>query len=272
MSGIYKAILRGKQKGILPQSTQRTHREVDSVLNQEKLFSVPSACAQMLAWGEVDLALLPSIEYARQESLFIVPEICISSFGPVKSVLLFSRLPLARIHSIALDTSSRTSVALLKILCQKKWGIEPVFVPAYPDLKAMLKYHQAALVIGDRALCAPQDNLFIFDLGEEWSAWTRRPFVYALWVGKKEALTPAQAGTLLRAKELGLAHLGEVAWQYGSLNGWGPQLSCEYLTRHIKYNLGAREIQGLRLFYRFAEEQHLIEKTPKLSFYGLEAK
>jgi chorismate dehydratase len=238
--------------------------------NFELIYDVPSACAQMLSRGEVDLALLPSIEYARHEGLSIVPEICISSFGPVKSVMLFSRVSLAKIHTIAVDTSSRTSVALLKILCHKKWGLDPLFVPAYPDLETMLKYQQAALIIGDRALLAHRQNLLVYDLGEEWSTWTRRPFVYALWVGKKDALSPPQAQVLLRAKDLGIAHLGEIAWHYGSMNGWNPELSRSYFIDNIKYHLGNKEIQGLRLFYRFAEEQHLIEKTPKLSFYGLE--
>ena len=116
-------------------------------------FDVPSQCAALLHDGEVDVGLIPSIEYLRG-NYAIVPDVAIASRGPVSSVMLYTTRPIGEVRSIALDTSSRTSVALTRVLCAREFHIQPRFEPHGPDLESMLAHNDAALIIGDQALFA----------------------------------------------------------------------------------------------------------------------
>ena len=117
-------------------------------------YDVPSQCAELLHDGAIDVGMIPSIEYLRRPGYKIVPDLAIASRGPVASVLLFTSRPIDDVRSIAMDTSSRTSVALVRVLCARKFGITPALEPLGPDLPAMLARCDAALVIGDNALLA----------------------------------------------------------------------------------------------------------------------
>ena len=231
-------------------------------------FDVPSKCAALLHQGKVDLGLIPAIDYLRGDYR-IVADVSIASDGNVASVAVFTRLPIANVKSIALDLSSKTSVALTRVLCAKRWRIEPTFTPADPDLDAMLQRADAALVIGDAAfdIDPVTRDVHKIDLGAEWKAMTGLPFVYAMWVGRPGAATPAQCRALQQARDQGLAHLPEIARE---VSGGDPDLerrALEYLRDNLKYSLGDREAAGLRRFHELAAEIGLVPALHPLRFY-----
>ena len=170
---------------------------------------VPSAVARRLHAGELDLGMIPSVEYAfgRYD---IVPGVAIGSRGPVRSVSLYLSRPLEEVRRVALDTSSRTSVALVKVLLRERLGRDPEYVPMAPVLVDMLAAADAALIIGDAAL-DQESPIRRLDVGEEWTRLTGLPFVYAFWAGPPGVVTPAGVARLRSALREGLASLPEIA-------------------------------------------------------------
>src|SRR5262245_45232652 len=148
----------------------------------ELLLELPSRLADLLAQGQLDVGLIPVIEYFRAGTYSVVPGLCIASRGPVLSVTLFSRVPWTGIRRVALDIGSRTSAALTRILLRQRYGVETEFVPLPLERDAETVDADAVLLIGDRAMraCLPGFE-FAFDLGQEWHDWTNLPFVYAFW-------------------------------------------------------------------------------------------
>lgn len=224
---------------------------------------VPARVAQRLHAGAIDLGLVPSIEYAAGEYA-IVPGIAIACRGEVRSVCLFHRGELGQPRRVALDTSSRTSVALTKVLLRERLGYDPEYVPMAPDVEAMLAAADAALVIGDKALACDAPRL---DLGAAWLDHTGLPFVFAFWAGRPGGLGRDDVRRLHRARREGLAHVGDIAAAYGSPDPAQAALQQEYLTRHIVYDLGADELLGLREFYRRAHALGLIPSLPEARFH-----
>lgn len=231
-------------------------------------FDVPAQCAALLHEQRIDIGLIPAIEYLRGDYR-IVPGVAIGSDGPVASVALFSRVPLERIDSLAIDTSSRTSVALTRILCARRWHIAPKLVPAEPDLRAMLTRAEAALVIGDPALAidAEADGLLKIDLGLEWQQLTGLPFVYAMWTGRANACTAKHVDALNTARDRGLADLAGIARQEGGGDQERESQVLRYLRDNLRYGLGPAEIDGLRTFHAFAVEQGLVPGPRELRFF-----
>lgn len=231
-------------------------------------YSVPSRCARELAAGTIDVGIIPAIEYARSaRPYWIVPDIAIGSQGPVLTVRLFCRRPLPQIERIALDTSSRTSVALLSILLREKFALAPQWIEAPPDLEAMLECADAALLIGDRVFPHLERDLESLDLGREWTAMTDLPFVFAFWAGRQQALTPAQVQQLQWAKDQGLRQVPSIAEMYSRKRGGSPKFYERYLTHHIRFDLDETAQAGLRLFYQLAHRHGLIDAVPPLRFY-----
>ena len=235
-------------------------------------FDVPSKCATLLHDGAVDLGLIPAIEYLRGDDYCIVPDVAIASDGAVATVALFTRKPIDEIESIALDLSSRTSVALTRVLCAKQWRIDPAFTPSEPDLEGMLMRADAALVIGDPAFAidTAQRAVTKVDLGAEWKLMTGLPFVYAMWVGRPGAASAAQCRELQQARDRGVANLEDVARDAG---GGDPDLerrSLAYLRDNLKFSLGEREAAGLRRFHELAAEIGLVPALKPLQFYEQE--
>lgn len=233
-------------------------------------FDVPSKCATLLHEGAVDLGLIPAIEYLRgADDYWIVPGVAIASEGDVASVAVFSKKPIDQVETIALDLSSRTSVALTRILCAKRWGLAPAFTPAEPDVTAMLARADAALVIGDPAMAidAAACGLLKIDLGGEWDALTGLPFVYAMWTGRQGAASPAQCAALRSAREQGEAHLSQVADQAGQGDTERAGRAFRYLRDNLKYGLGEREAAGLRRFHELGVELGLAAALKPLNFY-----
>jgi len=235
----------------------------------------PSVLADELARGELDFALVPSVELARGwlagRRDAIVPGISISSPGSAESVLFFARAPLGALRRIALDVSSRTSVALLRLLLRRRLrpgAPDPQFLPAEPDLPAMLERCEGALLIGDRALFARQQHpelvggLTIHDLGREWNAMTRLPFVFAVWAGPARENQTWIIEALQDSLEEGLERIPEIARHHSAGDQPTERVLLRYLSTSIRYDLGRREIRGLETFYRMLSEEGLIEGSP----------
>lgn len=235
-------------------------------------FDVPSVCAALLHEGAVDVGLIPSIEYLRGGPYAIVPGLAIASHGPVASVALYATRPIPDITSIALDTSSRTSVALTRVLCERVFHIAPRFESQGPDLPSMLRRCDAALIIGDNALIQGGDAgamppIEKIDLGEAWTAATGLPFVYAFWAGRPGVLTEEHVRELTLAREAGVAHAEEIGRDYYRDRPEWQALGARYLRDNIKYHLGDQERAGLELFFRYAAELGVVPASGPLAFY-----
>jgi len=229
---------------------------------------LPSRVAQRLHAGEIDLGMIPSIEYALGDYA-IVPGVAIGSRGPVRSVSLFHPGPIESVRRVALDTSSRTSVVLAKVLLHERLGRDPEYVPMGPSLPDMLKAADAALLIGDPALYF-EGEMPRLDLGEEWARVTGLPFVYAFWAGPRSVVSPAEVRRLQEAQRQGVASLRAIAQGY---RGHGPGRAAQnesYLRTNIVYGLGDAEVLGLRELYRRAHALGLIPRVPELRFHAHE--
>ena len=232
-------------------------------------FDVPSVCARLLDEGAIDLGLVPSITYLDRPGDRIVPGVAICSDGPVASVALYARRPIRDIRTVALDTSSRTSVALTRILCARQFKIEPVYVPHAPDLAAMLMVSDAALLIGDPALCADYRPLGAekIDLGETWTNWTGLPFVWAFWAGPADAADTGVVMRLQDARTAGVAHSDDVADTWAAGDTSRQSIARRYLRENIRYGLDARALEGLRAYFREAVALGIAPRDRALQFF-----
>ena len=232
-------------------------------------YDLPSVCSALLHAGEVDLGLVPSIDYLHAEDYRLVPGVGIGSRGRIASVALYSRLPVDRISRIALDTSSRTSVTLIRVLCRHRFGIEPEFVPHGPDLAAMTGRYDAGLLIGDPAFDADHQALGLnkVDLGEEWTAMTGLPFVYAAWTGRPGAVTTADVEALQTAQAQGVESTDAIAAEYGGGDPARAARAAVYLRDNVRYGLSGEEAAGLQLFLDYAAEMGLAPRRRRLEFF-----
>lgn len=233
-------------------------------------YDLPSACARLLHAHEIDLGLIPSIEYLRGEGYAIVPDCAVASDGPVASVALFTTVPIERVRAIALDTSSRTSVALTHVMAAKYFGIRPSMIDEGPDLEQMVRHADAALLIGDPALFADHRRLGLdkIDLGEAWKAFTGLPFVYACWTGPAGALTPGDVAALQQARAEGASTPHAIARAYYPDAPEKALAGGDYLRDNIQFRLGARERAGLERFYALAAEVGVVPASQPLRWFG----
>jgi chorismate dehydratase len=231
-------------------------------------FDVPAQCATLLHANEVDLGLIPSIEYIGHDYR-IVPGVSIASDGPVASVAIFTRVPAEDIHSIALDTSSRTSQALLRVLCARWFEVDPAFVSMAPDLPKMLGECDAALLIGDNALFTDHEGLGLekVDLGEAWIGMTGLPFVYAFWAGRPGVAGRDDIAALQEARDRGVAAAATIGQQSYPDSPEQAARADRYLREEVKYALGERERQGLERFYQLAAEVGVVPSAATPKFY-----
>lgn len=231
-------------------------------------FDVPARCAELLHANDVDLGLIPSIEYPGHDYR-IVPGVSIASDGPVASVAIFSKVPTGDIRSIALDTSSRTSVALLRVLNARWFGIEPQLVSMPPDLSSMIAQCEAALIIGDNALFADHESLGLekVDLGEAWIGMTGLPFVYAFWAGRPGVVGNADVEALQEARQRGFAATAAIGRESYPDSPEKAARADRYLRENVKYALGEPEIAGLRRFYGLAAEVGVLPMSETPKFY-----
>jgi chorismate dehydratase len=236
-------------------------------------YTVPSACANALAKGTADIGIIPAAAYTTVPGLQLLPEVAIASRRPVRSILLASKVPVEKIHTVALDTSSMTSVALTKVLFEKWLGGGKTFTAMAPDVEKMLAEHDAALVIGDPALKIDRSRYLTLDLAEEWIRHTGKPFVFAFWAVRSAALKESDPELELpkifrdsRDHGLQASSLNQIARE------WAPKLAISesdvrsYLTENIYYHLDSGCLEGLRLFYRYATEVGALPAAPELQF------
>lgn len=221
-------------------------------------FALPSDCAAQLAAGEADIGIIPVIEMARQK-LDYFRGTGIACHGPVRSILLISKVPMSRIKTLAVDAGSRTSVMLARVILAEKFGVEPQLIVRPADLAAMLGEADAALIIGDPALrldpaALPFETL---DLGGEWTSMTGLPMVFAVWsytkeFGRKEAIQDRYAPAFLESCRYGLQHAADIARIEAPSRGVTEELAFRYITHHIVYELGQKDYQGLELYVKMA--------------------
>jgi chorismate dehydratase len=212
-------------------------------------FDLPVHCAEALRDRKADIGLLPCAELDRL-GLDFLPELGIACEGPVRSILLISQQPFNKIRTLAVDSSSRTSVALARIILAERYGCFPIVTPLAPSLPEMLTENDAALVIGDPALRLDPETMpyRTLDLGAEWVAWSGLPMVFAVWAGRTEVLTPDVAEAFRASYRWGREHVDEMVERAAADRGFSQELARAYFTRHIVYPLSSRHMEGLALF------------------------
>jgi len=261
----------------------------------ELSFTVPSLCAEALRTSEADVAIIPAIEYQRMDGMVVLPEMAVAAAGEVRSILVIAKMPMDRVRRLALDTNSRSSVALVRLLCRGLWGIAPEFVNMPPDPSAMLAETDAALLIGDPALrlrlradflaakqatggasCCTGDaedavvpgvsTLFLYDVAHEWREMTGKPCVLALWAGRRDTVTPEVVADFLASRDYGLAHINDIAEGAALKLDLPPRDLETYLRRNIDFSLDAGNLAGLELYFRLAAEAGLIPYARPVEF------
>lgn len=235
-------------------------------------YTTPARCAAQLANGQADIGLVPVAAYPGASSLSIVPGCAIASLDRVRSILLVLRAKdsINGVRTVAADTSSLTSFTYTRILFDRFWKVPVTFLPHPPDLEAMLAAADAALLIGDPALLALEDQnqrlkrtgepLLYLDLAHEWHGFTGLPWISAFWAVRSSAL--AEAGILASqlvedmqtSRDEGLAHVDALVTEWSARIAVPPDTIRFYLTNNIHYHLDEACLRGLAVFYRFAEE------------------
>lgn len=239
-------------------------------------YTIPSACAEALRAGTADIGIIPAAAYATVRDLVILPDVAIAARRAVRSILLVSKVSVdewpTRVRTVALDTSSMTSVALAKILFAKWVGGAHDYKPMAPNLDAMLGACDAALLIGDPALQVDRSRYFTLDLAEEWVARTGKSFVFAFWAIRKESLLGRNASAIAdlfkKSRDHGVSpkNLETIAQE------WAPRLGLTledvrvYLTHNIHYYLDPPCLEGLELYYRLGAELGALPPAPEMRF------
>jgi chorismate dehydratase len=262
-------------------------------------FAVPSQCAEDLRAGRADVGIIPSVEYQRMEDVVALPGMAIAAKNEVRSLLVISKVPIEMAKSIALDTNSRSTVALARILCRRQWNISPEFVDMAPVAEEMLARADAAVVIGDPALrirlqvdalaakipgaegcccCDGEDEhpvkgvetLFVYDVAQQWREMTGLPAVLAIWVARRGAVTPEMLADFQASRDYGLAHIGDIAEGAALKLELPPRELERYLTENIDYSLDEENLAGLRRYYEECAAAGLIPGAREIEFLGAE--
>jgi chorismate dehydratase len=271
------------------------HGNADQVSDYDISYTIPSACAEALREGSADIGIIPAAAYASVPNLVIIPDVAIAARRAVRSILLVAKMPgttpdnhspknpppkeewLQRIRTVALDTSSMTSVALAKVLFTKWLGGARDYKPMAPDLDAMLDKKtpagcDAAVLIGDPALQIDRTRYLTLDLAEEWVERTGKSFVFAFWAIRQQALAGrdgrAIAQVFKQSRDHGLSprNLEAIAQEWAPRLGINVEVIRVYLTQNIHYYLDPPCQEGLQLYYRLAAEIGALPPAPALRF------
>jgi chorismate dehydratase len=231
--------------------------------------TAPARCADMLARGQVEAALVPVIEYQRLPETAVVPGVCVGARREVHSVVLVTRgARLEEVGSVALSTESRTSAALVEVVFREFVGRAPKLEPAAPSLVDMLSRHDAALVIGDPAMTFPREGLRVYDMAALWRELTGLGFVFAMWMAHESAAARVRSVDFAAARDEGLARVEEIAEEYEGELGRPRAELVSYLTRNICFSLDEEMRAGLELFFRLAHRHGVISELRPLKFLG----
>jgi chorismate dehydratase len=265
------------------------HSEAGACSDFDISYTIPSACAEALRAGTADIGIIPAAAYATVPDLVIIPGVAIAARRAVRSILLVSRRPVdaaldsaphltikdarwEHVRTVALDTSSMTSVALAKILFAKWLGGAREYKAMAPNLDAMLDACDAALLIGDPALQVDRARYFTLDLAEEWVARTGKSFVFAFWAIRGQALAGRNGAAISEAfkksRDHGLSpkNLEAIAQEWAPRLGLAVEAVRVYLTHHIHYYLDPPCLEGLELYYHLAAEVGALPPAPRLKF------
>ncbi|MGB9234009.1 MAG: menaquinone biosynthesis protein [Terriglobales bacterium] len=235
-------------------------------------YTIPSACARALGGGTADIGIIPAAAYATIPDLAIVPDIAIAARRAVRSILLVSKVPIGKVTTVALDTSSMTSVALTKILFAKWLGGAREYSAMAPNLDEMLASCDAALLIGDPALQVDRTSYVTLDLAEEWIARTGKSFVFAFWAIRAQALAGHDRQSIAKVFQTSRDHGLQSENLEAIAQDWSGRLNLSieavrtYLVRHIHYYLDPPCREGLALFYRYGAEIGALPPAPELRF------
>ncbi len=232
----------------------------------EPSYHPPSRIADLLAEGRLDVGLVPSIEVQHIPDLAVVPGLCVAATHEVRSVLLVANRPLEEIRSVALDENSRTSAALVDIVLSECFGVEAETTTASPDVERMLADADAALVIGDPALSVDRERYIVLDLAAEWRNLTGRPFVFAVWAARADVATPELTAVLEQSLGLGLEEMDRIIARAVDELGLAEEVVERYLLRHLRFAMGAAELEGLEEFFRRAAARGALERLEPLRF------
>jgi len=231
------------------------------------LDNAPARSAELLSQRTVDAALVPVIEYQRIENARLIPNVCVGAKEKVRSVCLVTKgEDLRNVKSVALDVSSKTSVALTKIIFREFYGFEPNYKEAKPDLSEMLSDSHCALLIGDPALTIDESLYRKFDLAELWREQTGFGFVFAMWMARQEKKEAVKNINFAHARSEGLRHLDEIISNYENEIPLTREDFKNYLSVNISYSIDENMRKGLELFYELADKHSLIEKRKDLIF------
>jgi chorismate dehydratase len=257
-------------------------------------FTIPSQCAEALRSGAADIAIIPAIEVQRIDDLVILPDMAIASKNRVRSLLIVSKVPMEGAHTVALDSSSRSTQALTKILCDRSWKTAPRFFEMSANLTAMLGRADAALLIGDPALrfsiemesratrgpsgeqvCRAEsagilgaDTLHVYDVVEEWRKMTSLPAVLAVWAARRELATPEVIEDFQTSLCLGLQHLEEISERAATELGLPAEPLERYLAENINFTLDEENLRGLTAYFTFAATMGLIPRVNVVEIAG----
>ena len=259
-------------------------------------FAVPSQCAEDLKAGRADVGIIPAIEYQRMQNVVALPGMAVASKNEVRSLLVISKVPIEHATSFALDSNSRSSVALARILCRRHWNIAPTFIDMAPDVDAMLERADAALIIGDPALrlrirldeleakvpndkefcCGGEgealikgvETLFVYDIVQQWREMTGHASVLAIWVARRGAVTPEMVADFQASREYGLARIGEIAEGAALKLDLPPRALERYLRENIDFSLDEENLAGLNLYFEECARAGLIPRFRELEFAG----
>jgi chorismate dehydratase len=275
----------------------------------ELLFAVPSQCAEDLRAGRADVGIIPSIEYQRMEGVVALPGMAIAAKNEVRSLLVISKVPIELAKTFALDTNSRSSVGLARILSRRHWNIDPEFIDMPPDPDQMLVCADAALVIGDPALrlrlkvdaleakeplalnagadskeegcccCGGEDEqpvkgveaLFVYDIAQQWREMTGLPSVLAIWVAHRRVVTPELVADFQASRDFGLSHIDDIAEGAALKLELPPRELERYLTDNIDFSLDEENLAGLRRYYAECARAGLIPRAREVEFVGAAA-
>jgi chorismate dehydratase len=233
----------------------------NSIFSQKPLFEldIPSICARKLISNQVDIALIPVAAIPFVENPIFISNYCLGAFKRVKTVLMFSDVPLDKIESVLLDYQSRTSVNLVKILAEKHWNIYPEWLSANEGFENEIKGNRAGVIIGDRTFRIFKDYQFVFDLSMEWYSFTGLPFVFAAWVANKE-IHGGFIEEFNQSLQYGLDNIDSVVEEYFQKFPSSLIDLKDYLNNNISYTLDDEKKKSMKLFYQYMEEMNLLTK------------
>ena len=231
--------------------------------------TAPARCADMLARGQVEAALVPVIEYQRLPETAVVPGVCVGARREVHSVVLVTRgKRLEEVESVALSIESRTSAALIEVIFREFVGRAPRLEPFEPQLSDMLERHDAALVIGDPAMTFDRRGLRVYDMAALWREFTGLGFVFAMWMADAGAARRVREINFAAARDEGLASIDEIVEEYERELGRPREELVRYLTENISFELNEEMRAGLELFFQLAHKHGVIEDLRPLKFLG----